>query len=157
MESNEFLNKYKDQVEYIGKEGIIGIMKSAHFEINKSNKKKLKKNNNENNIYINSFERNNDLNKNTEFFRDKSANNIKSKNDKIKLNAQNLVSRNFTTSPIKSISKIKINISNILKTEKNNNKKENIKINKNQGLDSMNDINVKNNNNNNNNNNKSLY
>ena len=43
MENNEFLNKYKDQVEYIGKDGIIGIMKSAHFEINKSNKKKLKK------------------------------------------------------------------------------------------------------------------
>ena len=149
MENNEFLNKYKDQVEYIGKDGIIGIMKSAHFEINKSNKKKLKKNNNENNIYVNSFERKNDMSKNTEFFRDKSANNIKSKNDKIKLNAQNLVSRNFTTSPIKSISKIKINISNTLKTEKNNNKKENIKINKNQGLDSMNNINVKNNNNNN--------
>ena len=36
MERNDFLNKFKDQVEYIGKDGIIGIMKSAHFEINKS-------------------------------------------------------------------------------------------------------------------------
>ena len=34
-DNNNFLNKFKGQVEYIGKNGIIGIMKSAHFQINK--------------------------------------------------------------------------------------------------------------------------
>ena len=35
MEQKDFLKQYKDQVEFIGKDGIVGIMKSARFEINK--------------------------------------------------------------------------------------------------------------------------
>jgi hypothetical protein len=38
MEQKDFLKQYKDQVEFIGKDGIVGIMKSARFEINKKNK-----------------------------------------------------------------------------------------------------------------------
>ena len=43
MEQKDFLKLHKDQVEFIGKDGIVGIMKSARFEINK----KVKKNKNQ--------------------------------------------------------------------------------------------------------------
>jgi hypothetical protein len=154
MERNDFLNKFKDQVEYIGKDGIIGIMKSAHFEINKSKKKKkIKKNNIDYNLSVNlkSIDRKNEFRENKQILREKSENNITKNNNKNKLNNQNLISRNITYTPIKAFSKIKINFnSKNFKTEKNNseNKKDNKKINKKQTLDLIKSTIIKKNNNN---------
>ena len=58
MDNNEFLKKYQKQIETVGHEGIFGIMKSSHNEIDKNeykkfinNKKKIYLSNNINNKY----------------------------------------------------------------------------------------------------------
>ena len=36
MDNNEFLKKYQKQIETVGHDGIFGIMKSSHNEIDKN-------------------------------------------------------------------------------------------------------------------------
>ena len=41
--SSDFFRKFQGQIESIGKEGVIGIMKSAHIEVAKPRRGKRKK------------------------------------------------------------------------------------------------------------------
>ena len=91
MEQKDFLKLHKDQVEFIGKDGIVGIMKSARFEINK----KVKKNKNQEILQTNpSYKQKKNIYENMRYERQKSENNISSNrneryNNKNKLEKKN--------------------------------------------------------------------
>ena len=117
-DNNNFLNKFKGQVEYIGKNGIIGIMKSAHFQINK--KKDNKNNNQYPDMKLILMEKKKKI-KEIKMKRDKTLKTLKLK---FNLNTKKQSSKNLKTynTPKKKLTKIKI-ISN----KKNNRSKERYK------------------------------
>ncbi len=84
MEQKDFLKQYKDQVEFIGKDGIVGIMKSARFEINK----KVKNNRNQDILHSSpSYNQKRNLYENNRYERQKSENIISSnRNGKVNNN-----------------------------------------------------------------------
>ena len=103
MEQKDFLKQYKDQVEFIGKDGIVGIMKSARFEINK----KVKKNRNQDILHSSpSYNQKRNLYENNRYERQKSEN-IISSNRNGKVNNNNKLEKKNSFNNFRSSNLIK--------------------------------------------------
>ena len=103
MEQKDFLKQYKDQVEFIGKDGIVGIMKSARFEINK----KVKNNRNQDILHSSpSYNQKRNLYENNRYERQKSEN-IISSNRNGKVNNNNKLEKKNSFNNFRSSNLIK--------------------------------------------------
>ena len=103
MEQKDFLKQYKDQVEFIGKDGIVGIMKSARFEINK----KVKNNRNQDILHTSpSYNQKRNLYENNRYERQKSEN-IISSNRNGKVNNNNKLEKKNSYNNFRSSNLIK--------------------------------------------------
>ena len=103
MEQKDFLKQYKDQVEFIGKDGIVGIMKSARFEINK----KVKNNRNQDILHTSpSYNQKRNLYENNRYERQKSEN-IISSNRNGKVNNNNKLEKKNSFNNFRSSNLIK--------------------------------------------------
>ena len=103
MEQKDFLKQYKDQVEFIGKDGIVGIMKSARFEINK----KVKNNRNQDILHSSpSYNQKRNLYENNRYERQKSEN-IISSNRNGKVNNNNKLEKKNSFNNLKNNNLIK--------------------------------------------------
>ena len=103
MEQKDFLKQYKDQVEFIGKDGIVGIMKSARFEINK----KLKNNRNQDILHSSpSYNQKRNIYENNRYERQKSEN-IISSNRNGKVNNNNKLEKKNSFNNFRSSNLIK--------------------------------------------------
>ena len=103
MEQKDFLKQYKDQVEFIGKDGIVGIMKSARFEINK----KLKNNRNQDILHSSpSYNQKRNLYENNRYERQKSENIISSNRNR-KVNNNNKLEKKNSFNNFRSSNLIK--------------------------------------------------
>lgn len=103
MEQKDFLKQYKDQVEFIGKDGIVGIMKSARFEINK----KLKNNRNQDILHSSpSYNQKRNIYENNRYERQKSENIISSNRNR-KVNNNNKLEKKNSFNNFRSSNLIK--------------------------------------------------
>ena len=103
MEQKDFLKLHKDQVEFIGKDGIVGIMKSARFEINK----KVKNNRNQDILHSSpSYNQKRNLYENNRYERQKSEN-IISSNRNGKVNNNNKLEKKNSFNNFRSSNLIK--------------------------------------------------
>ena len=106
MEQKDFLKQYKDQVEFIGKDGIVGIMKSARFEINK----KVKNNRNQDILHSSpSYNQKRNLYENNRYERQKSEN-IISSNRNGKVNNNNKLEKKNSYNNFRSSNLIKVKL-----------------------------------------------